>query len=102
MATRSESPYLCHVFVCTNDRHGKRKSCADGDSYSMRMSLKQEIHSRGWRGRVRVSQSGCLGLCDTGPNVLLYPQQLWYSDVTSEDFGEIMAHIERIVEASDK
>ncbi len=102
MASMSESPYICHVFVCTNDRHGERKSCADGDSNSIRMVLKQEIYNRGWKGRVRVSQSGCLGLCENGPNVLLYPQQFWYSSVISKDLGEIMAHIERILQASDK
>ena len=25
------SPYACHIFVCTNDRRGEKKACADGD-----------------------------------------------------------------------
>ena len=79
MAKKSKSPYLSHAFVCTNDRQGTRRSCADGDSHSIRMSLKEEIGSRGWKGKIRVSQSGCLGLCDKGPNVLLYPRAVFWS-----------------------
>jgi (2Fe-2S) ferredoxin len=102
MASKSESPYFCHVFVCTNDRHEKRKSRADGDSHSMRSFLKQEIYNRGWKGRIRVSQSGCFGLCESGPNVLIYPQQFWYSNVTREDLEKIIAQIETIIEAPHK
>ena len=102
MAKKGKSPYLSHAFVCTNDRQGKRKSCADGGSQSFRMVLKEEIGSRGWKNMIRVSQSGCLGLCEKGPNVLLYPQQVWYSRVTSKDLGEIISVIEKIVQASAK
>jgi|GEM_PF-5778322 len=27
MPKQNESPYVSHVFVCTNDRGGERKSC---------------------------------------------------------------------------
>jgi (2Fe-2S) ferredoxin len=102
MAIESTSPYVCHVFVCTNDRHGKRKSCADGDGSSMRLFLKEEVYSRGWKGRVRVSHSGCLGLCESGPNVPVYPQQIWYSNVISEDLEKIIAYITTIIQASNE
>lgn len=91
MAEKRLSPYVCHVFVCTNDRHGTRRSCADGNSPAVREALKRAVNDRGWRGRVRVSESGCLGLCDDGPNILLYPQRTWFSGVTPEDVPEILA-----------
>ncbi|MCF6147890.1 MAG: (2Fe-2S) ferredoxin domain-containing protein [Candidatus Kuenenia sp.] len=90
-------PYICHVFVCTNDRHGERKSCADGNSSSVLSLLKDAIAEQGWKGRVRVSQSGCLGLCMKGPNVLLYPQKIWFSSVAESDVPDIMKKIELIV-----
>ena len=70
MADKKESPYLCHIFVCTNDRKGKRKSCADNDSRLVRFNLKEAVNNKGWKGKVRVSQSGCLGLCANGSNVI--------------------------------
>ena len=94
MAELKESPFVCHVFVCTNDRLGKKKSCADGNSPAVRKALKQAISDRGWKGRVRVSQSGCLGLCAKGPNVMIYPQKIWFSDVSTDDVDLIISKTE--------
>ena len=98
MANENESPYVCHVFVCVNDRGGVRKSCADGDSPTVRSALKQEINDRGWKGKVRISQCGCMGLCPKGPNVILYPRKIWFSDVSPDDVGRIVSKIEEILE----
>ena len=99
MSTERRSPYICHVFVCTNDRRGERKSCADGNSQNTRTVLKQEVNQRGWRGNVRISQCGCMGLCTEGPNVILYPQRIWFAGVTQEDIPDIIAAIEKFVSA---
>jgi len=101
MARENMSPYVCHVFVCTNDREGKAKSCADGNSPAVRSALKNEINERGWKGKVRVSKSGCMGLCPHGPNVIIYPQRIWFSGVSLDDLGGILSSIESIVEAAD-
>jgi (2Fe-2S) ferredoxin len=92
---RTVSPYACHVLVCINDRHGERKSCADGQSAQLREQLKDAVHQRPHlKGRVRVSTAGCLGLCARGPNVLLYPQAIWFSGVTPADLPELLEAIE--------
>ncbi len=90
-------PYTCHAFVCTNDRRGERKSCADGDSPSIQAMMKDEVKNRGLSGLARVSQSGCMGLCAKGPNVVLYPQKVWFSSVAKPDVPEILAKIAREV-----
>jgi len=99
MVDEQESPFDSHVFVCTNDRGGRRKSCADGNSQQTRARLQAAIKKRGWKGRVRVSPCGCMGLCDKGPNVLIYPQKSWYAAATSEDAEEIAAKLERMLDA---
>ena len=97
MAGKKESPYTCHIFVCVNDRHGQRKSCADGDNPAIRQTLKEEVGKRGWRPQVRVSQCGCLGLCADGPNVILYPQKIWFSGVTGDDVNSILSAVDGIL-----
>ena len=97
MSRENVAPYACHVFVCTNDRKGERKSCADGNSQQVRKALKQEVSSRGWKKYVRVSQSGCLGLCAKGPNVIIYPQKIWFSEVSPEDVPLITEKLEQIL-----
>jgi len=98
MEDEQKSPYDSHVFVCTNDRDGVRKSCADGNSQQTRALLKEEVNKRGWKGRVRVSQCGCMGLCAKGPNVMIYPQQSWFPAVNNEDVDDIIIKLENMLE----
>ncbi len=97
MAEKKESPYLSHIFVCTNDRGGEKKSCADNESRLVRSKLKEAVNNKGWKGKVRVTQSGCMGLCAKGSNVMLYPQKIWFAGVLPEDVEEIMSALEDIV-----
>jgi len=100
MTNIKESPYICHIFVCTNDREGRSKSCADGNSHLIKTTLKKEIGTRGWRKQVRVSTSGCMGLCAKGPNVMIYPQKIWFSEVSTDDIGQIISRVEDILNES--
>jgi len=43
MPKQNESPYVSHVFVCTNDRGGERKSCADNNSQLIKENRVQTI-----------------------------------------------------------
>ncbi|MGB0131771.1 (2Fe-2S) ferredoxin domain-containing protein [Chlorobium sp.] len=97
MAVQHESPYLVHVFVCTNDRGGARKSCADDNSLPVKEALKRAVDEKGWKGQVRVSASGCMGLCATGPNVMIYPQKVLFSGVSPDDVQSIVSAVERFV-----
>ena len=95
MLDPKESPYAAHVFVCTNDRGGERRSCADNNSSQVKSKLKEAVHKNGWKGKVRISTSGCMGLCAKGSNVMIYPQRVWFAEVTPDDVDEIVSAIER-------
>ena len=95
MANKNESPWVAHVFVCTNDRGGERKSCADNNSQIVKSKLKEAVNEKGWKEKVRISTSGCMGLCAKGSNVMIYPQKIWFSEVLPGDVNEIIATIER-------
>ena len=97
MAVQKDTPYICHIFICTNDRKGTRRSCADNGSADIRTKLKEAVSEKGWKGRVRVSQSGCMGLCGNGPNVMLHPQCVWFSEVLMDDVGMIISKVEEIL-----
>jgi len=99
MPKQNKSPYLLHVFVCTNDRCGESKSCADNNSQLTKAKLKDVVNEKGWQGKVRISTSGCMGLCASGSNVLIYPQKVWFSAVSPDDVDEIISAIERIIAA---
>jgi len=97
MSNKNESPYIAHVFVCTNDRKGERKSCADNNSQIVKSKLKEAVNEKGWKGKVRISTSGCMGLCARGSNVMIYPQKIWFSEVLPDEVDEIISTIEHIM-----
>lgn len=101
MENSNESPYIAHVFVCTNDRGGARKSCADNNSGSVKTLLKEAVNERGWKGRVRISTSGCMGLCAQGANVMIYPQKIWLSAVEPEQVEDIVEVLAELIAAHE-
>jgi len=95
---RETSPYTCHVFICTNDRHGEKKSCGDGGgNAALKEYLKEEVEKRGWKGRVRVSSGGCMGLCGKGPNVMIYPQKAWFAVASPSDGDRILEEMDLLL-----
>ena len=92
---KDASPYLCHIFVCSNVRENRpdKPGCGASGGSALKALLKQAIKDRGWKGRVRVSTTGCMGLCGAGPNVLLHPQGIHFSAVTAEDLDLILEQV---------
>jgi len=43
-------------------------------------------------GDIEVKPYMCFGGCQAGPNIVLYPQKVWYNGVKGEDVDEIAAH----------
>ncbi len=62
----------------------------DGDSKKIHKAIKEQVAKAGLKGRVRVNHSGCLDQCGHGPNVVVYPEGVWYSHLTVEDVPEII------------
>jgi len=91
------APYICHILVCVNDRQNERKSCAPAHSGNIRLQLKTRVKER-WPGiKIRVSQTGCLGVCEDGPNILIYPQNIWFKHVSPEDVDAILDRVAKIL-----
>lgn len=41
-------------------------------------------------GSVAVTPCGCLGPCFDGPNLVVYPDGVWYAGVTPADVAELV------------
>jgi len=80
-----------HVFVCVNRRpEGGRPSCGTGGGAEVAAALRHAVAAREdlW-GRVAVTGCECLGPCFDGPNLVIYPEGVWYSGVGVDDVAEI-------------
>lgn len=87
---QTKNPYQKHLFVCTNQREGEATCCARGGGVAIRDALKRYVKERGLGDRIRISQSGCQGLCEQGPNVMVFPDGYWYHHVQPGDVEAIM------------
>ncbi len=90
--------YKAHVFVCTRTCDTGEKSCGGGGGVAIREKLEEAVEKRGWKPRVHVSESACLGICAAGPNVMIYPQRAWYSAVRLDDVNQILADVEAMLD----
>ncbi|MEJ6952542.1 2Fe-2S ferredoxin [Natronospora cellulosivora (SeqCode)] len=86
-----------HVFVCSSSRiNGQQKGyCVNKDSVEIVQNFMMEIEEWGLAGAVMLTNTGCLGICDKGPIVIVYPEGVWYGGVTPDDVEEIVeSHLE--------
>jgi (2Fe-2S) ferredoxin len=84
--------YERHVFVCTNVKEGGKRSCGTAGSAEICERLKAAAKTHpALQGRaIRINKSGCLGLCEEGPTVVVYPEGVWYTGVVIGDVPEIL------------
>lgn len=86
-----------HIFVCSSSRlNGQQKGfCHSKDAINLVGLISEELIDRDLSGEVMVTNTGCLSICEKGPIVIVYPDNIWYGEVTEEDIEEIMdQHIE--------
>jgi len=78
--------YENHIFICVNKRLEipQKKSCSS-NGLAIREKFVEELKKNNLFFKVRANKSGCLGFCNNGPVVVIYPEGIWYKNVTVED-----------------
>jgi (2Fe-2S) ferredoxin len=90
-----------HVLVCTAS-HCNQKGAMDVVG-----RLRLDILRKGLDTEILVNNCGTIDLCDCGPNMVVYPDNVIYSGVTVKDIPEIVEHlrggpvVERLVLAAE-
>ena len=101
LAPVMKAPIKRHVFVCNG------KSCSQVGSAEVKAEFVRILEEKGIRqgkeskgrnpmGEVVLTDCGSVGFCSIGVAVLIYPEGVWYGQVTAEDVPEIIErHIEK-------
>ena len=94
-------PYIRQIHVCINNRNGESPSCGYSGSKEVVEELRKVTKKRHLKGKIRVVRSGCLDVCAFGPNMMIWPEGLWYMKTTKEDVPQIVEQYMKL-EAADQ
>ena len=83
-------PFRYHVFICNQCKAEGVPCCAVRGSGSVIEALRHEIAAQGLLDEVQITLCGSVGLCERGPNMVVYPEGVWYSAVQPKDVPEIV------------
>lgn len=84
-------PFRYHVIVCTQKKAENVTCCAATRSAAVAAALHEQLGKQGLADDVLVSTTGCLGACEHGPMMIVYPDETWYGAVSPDDVAEITA-----------
>lgn len=76
-----------HLFICTNTR-SDGSGCGPKGAELMAKELKGFVKSEKLEG-VKVTRSGCLGLCEQAVAGVCYPEKLWITNATESDLDQL-------------
>jgi NADH:ubiquinone oxidoreductase subunit F (NADH-binding)/(2Fe-2S) ferredoxin len=78
------SYFRAHVLVCAGT------PCMLKGAGAVKDALCREIERAGLQEEIRVVETGCLGPCDDGPVIVVYPEGVMYSKLKPEDMSRIV------------
>jgi NADP-reducing hydrogenase subunit HndC len=76
--------YRSHVLVCGGT------GCTASRSTEIMEQLDKQLKANQIENEVKVVKTGCFGLCEKGPILVVYPEGATYAHVTPEDVKEIV------------
>ena len=76
--------YRAHVLCCGGT------GCTSSGSAQIIARFEEKIKEVGLEHEVKVVRTGCFGLCEAGPVVIVYPEGTFYSRLKVEDVDEIV------------
>ncbi|MDF2673854.1 MAG: nuoF [Clostridiales bacterium] len=76
--------YRSQVLVCGGT------GCTSSGSNDILHAFKKEISKHGLENEIEIVRTGCFGLCELGPVVIVYPEGAFYSRVKAEDIPELV------------
>ena len=65
--------FRSHVLVCGGT------GCTSSGSHKIIEKFEEELKNKGLDKEVKVVRTGCFGLCEAGPIVIVYPEGAYYN-----------------------
>ena len=71
--SNASSKYEKHVLVCGGT------GCTSSGSPKIIAKLEEELAAKNLTDKVQIVKTGCFGLCERGPIMIVYPEGSFYS-----------------------
>ena len=73
-----------HVMICGGT------GCTASGSKNVQIAMQKALEEKGLQDEIRIVETGCFGLCALGPIMIIYPEGVFYCNVTEDDVPEIV------------
>jgi len=74
----------CSIAICGGT------GCHSSGSEKIREAFQRYLEKNDPEGKIKLRLTGCQGLCELGPLVVIFPQEIFYQKVSIDDVEEIM------------
>ncbi len=75
--------YRSHVLICGGT------GCTSSGSLDIEKQFEVELKKHDLENEVKLVRTGCFGLCEAGPIVIVYPEGAFYSRISGDDIAKI-------------
>lgn len=76
--------YRAHVLICGG------AGCLSSGCKAVQEKFIAELKAHNLENEVKMVETGCIGTCDLGPVIVIYPEGVFYKKVAPEDVQEII------------
>ena len=73
-----------HCFLCTGS------GCVSAGVWQVREALEAELEKQGLSDEVEIINTGCAGLCERGPRIGIWPDEIYYQNVEVKQIPELV------------
>ena len=77
--------FRSHILICGGT------GCTSSGSAQLLKRFEELLEQNGLTKEIKLVHTGCFGLCEAGPVVIVYPEGAFYSRVKVEDVDEIVS-----------
>lgn len=76
--------YRSHVLICTGT------GCVSSGAKTIKEALEEELAANDLTNEIKIVETGCHGFCEKGPIMIVYPEGVFYCELTSDDVAEVV------------
>ncbi len=73
-----------HCFLCTGS------GCVAAGAFDVRDKLREELEKHGLSDEIDIIETGCAGLCDRGPRMNIWPDEIYYQHLKLDELPKLV------------